>query len=152
MRLFRALLYLNESLMNKWIFVLFFCFLITRASAQSDGVLIRYPSLNQNGSLISFSFQGDIWTVPANGGKALRLTVHEAYESNPVFSPDGKSIAFSGARYGNNDIFTIPTDGGAPKRLTFHSSADNISSWTTTGNILFSTSREFQQIERPLEV
>lgn len=122
------------------------------AFAQSTDVLMRYPAINPNGSLISFSYQGDIWTVPSSGGKATRLTIHEAYESTPVFSPDGKSIAFSGARYGNNDIFVIPTEGGAPKRLTVHSNADNISSWSASGNILFSTSREFHQIERPLEV
>jgi C-terminal processing protease CtpA/Prc len=127
------------------------CFLFT-AFSQSTDVLIRYPALSPTGSVISFSFQGDIWTVPASGGKATRLTVHEAYESTPVFSPDGKSIAFSGARYGNNDIFVMPVDGGAPRRLTYHSNADNISSWSSTGNILFSASREFHQIERPLEV
>ena len=118
----------------------------------SQDALLRYPAISSNGSIISFSFQGDIWTVPATGGKATRLTVHEAYEGMPVFSPDGKSIAFSGSRYGNNDIFVIPTEGGTPKRLTVHSSGDNIASWSNAGNILFSSSREFQQIERPLEV
>src|SRR6188474_3353103 len=136
----------------KWIALFSFCFLIAPAFSQNNDVLIRYPSINTNGSLISFSFQGDIWTVPSAGGKATRLTVHEAYESNPVFSPDGASIAFSGARYGNNDIFVMPAEGGAPKRLTFHSNADNISSWTAAGTILFSTTREFNQIERPFEV
>ncbi|MBL7858881.1 MAG: PD40 domain-containing protein [Cyclobacteriaceae bacterium] len=121
------------------------------ALAQQEN-LVRFPAINPTGSLIAFSFQGDIWTVPASGGRASRLTIHEAYEMMPVFSPDGKSIAFSGARYGNNDIFVIPTEGGIAKRLTYHSSADNISSWSNAGNILFSTSREFQQIERPLEV
>lgn len=121
------------------------------AFSQND-LLIRYPSINSDGSLISFSYQGDIWTVPATGGKATRLTVHEAYESNPVFSPDGQRIAFSGARYGNNDIFVVPSEGGIPKRLTYHSGNDMISSWGTSGTILFSTSREFQQVERPSEV
>ena len=121
------------------------------AFSQND-LLIRYPAISTDGSLISFSYQGDIWTVPATGGKATRLTVHEGYESNPVFSPDGKSIAFSGARYGNNDIFVIPAEGGSPKRLTYHSGNDMISSWSNSGNILFSASREFQQIERPSEI
>jgi tricorn protease-like protein len=53
---------------------------------------------------------------------------------------------------GNNDIFVIPTEGGSPKRLTYHSAQDNISSWSNDGNILFSTNREFNQIERPFEV
>ena len=123
-----------------------------KVKSQTDDLLLRFPAINPNGSLISFSYQGDIWTVPAIGGTAARLTIHEGYESNPVFSPDGKYIAFSGARYGNNDLFKIPVDGGLPKRLTFHSAADNISSWTISDKILFSTSREFKQIERPQEV
>jgi C-terminal processing protease CtpA/Prc/Tol biopolymer transport system component len=131
------------------------CFWISLSSvavmAQSPS-LLRYPSVSPNGSLLSFSFQGDIWTVPATGGKATRLTVHDAYESTPVFSPDGKNIAFTGSRYGNNDIFVMPTEGGAPKRLTSHSNGDQISSWSNNNQIFFSTSREFQQIERPLEI
>ncbi|CAH0997649.1 Tricorn protease [Emticicia aquatica] len=115
-------------------------------------LLLRQPAINQNGSVVAFSFQGDIWTVPSSGGKAVRLTIHEAYESNPIFSPDGSQIAFSGARFGNNDIFVMSTEGGMPKRLTFHSGADNIASWTQTDKILFSTNREFKQIERPSEV
>ena len=115
-------------------------------------LLLRFPAINNNGSLISFSYQGDIWTVPASGGNATRLTIHEGYEGNPVFSPDGKTIAFSGARFGNNDIFTIPVSGGVPKRLTWHSAGDNITSWANDGRILFSTNRDYKQIERPSEV
>lgn len=115
-------------------------------------LLLRQPAINKDGSLVAFSFQGDIWTVPGSGGKATRLTIHDAYESNPVFSPDGKQIAFSGARFGNNDIFVMSAEGSMPKRLTFHSGADNVSSWTQADKILFSTNREFRQIERPNEV
>lgn len=114
--------------------------------------LLRQPAVNNDGSLVAFSYQGDIWTVPAAGGKASRLTIHEAYESTPIFSPDGKQIAFSGARFGNNDIFVMPTEGGLPKRLTYHSNSDNISSWTQPNQIIFSTAREFRQIERPSEI
>ena len=135
----------------KRFFSLFLVLLSFSAFGQNE-LLIRYPAVSNNGSLVSFSYQGDIWTVPATGGKATRLTIHEAYESNPVFSPDGSHIAFSGSRYGNNDIFVIPAEGGSPKRLTYHSGNDMISSWSGTGNILFSTTREFQQIERPSEV
>ncbi|MBS1607015.1 MAG: PD40 domain-containing protein, partial [Bacteroidetes bacterium] len=89
-------------------------------------LLLRQPAINRDGTLVAFSFQGDIWTVPATGGRATRLTIHEGYEGHPVFSPDGKQIAFSGARYGNNDIFVIPTEGGTPRRLTFQSGEDII--------------------------
>jgi tricorn protease len=136
----------------KWLTVFFFSCLLTPVFSQNDVVLIRYPAISPDGSLISFSFQGDIWTMPAVGGVPIRLTVHEAYESNPVFSPDGKRIAFSGARFGNNDIYVMPVNGGQPERLTYHSSDDMISTWTTSGDILFSTAREFRQVERPLEV
>ncbi|HXO75258.1 MAG TPA: hypothetical protein VN824_08495, partial [Puia sp.] len=115
-------------------------------------LLLRQPAINKDGSLVAFSFQGDIWTVSATGGRATRLTIHDAYEGHPVFSPDGKQIAFSGSRYGNNDIFVVPTEGGNPRRLTFQSGEDIISSWTQPDKILFSTTREFNAIERPAEV
>lgn len=121
--------------------------LLTIPGIAQQKLLLRFPAVNKDGSLVSFSYQGDVWTVPATGGKPTRLTIHDAYESNPVFSPDGKTIAFSGARYGNNDIYTIPVDGGTPKRLTYHSSADNVASWTQPDQIVFTTFREFRQIE-----
>lgn len=133
-------------------FLLLFSLLGASATQAQQPLLLRHPSINNDGSVVAFSYQGDIWTVPSTGGQATRLTIHEAYESNPTFSPDGKQIAFSGARFGNNDIFIMPTTGGMPKRLTFHSSQDNIASWTQADKILFSTSREFRQIERPSEV
>jgi tricorn protease len=112
-----------------------------------QNLLLRHPSINKDASLIAFSYQGDIWTVAATGGRPTRLTIHEAYEGFPVFSPDGRSIAFSGSRYGNSDIYVMPTEGGTPKRLTFHSAGDQISSWTKPDQIVFSTSRDFRQIE-----
>ncbi|MEA5428335.1 S41 family peptidase [Arcicella lustrica] len=137
--------------MKKHLF-LFFAMLSAGNTMAQSPLLLRQPSINNDGSVVSFSYQGDIWTVPSTGGNATRLTIHEAYESNPIFSPDGKQIAFSGTRFGNNDIFVMPSTGGLPKRLTFHSSQDLVASWTQTDKILFSTSREFKQIERPQEV
>lgn len=137
--------------MKKHLFLFLSMLSAGSAMAQSP-LLMRQPSINNDGSVVSFSYQGDIWTVPSTGGNATRLTIHEAYESNPIFSPDGKQIAFSGTRFGNNDIFVMPSTGGLPKRLTFHSSQDLVASWTQADKILFSTSREFKQIERPQEV
>lgn len=137
--------------MRKPLLCLFVSLLAITTNAQQP-LLLRQPAINADGSLIAFSFQGDIWTVPYTGGKAARLTIHEGHESNPIFSPDGKQIAFSSSRFGNNDIFTMPVEGGLPKRLTYHSGADNISSWTVADQILFSTVREFRQIERPAEI
>ncbi|MGE5108109.1 MAG: S41 family peptidase [Sphingobacteriales bacterium] len=137
--------------MRKNLLLCLLAFNCLAAYAQTP-LLLRQPAVNNNGSMVAFSFQGDIWTVPIAGGKATRLTIHEGYEGNPVFSPDGKQIAYSGSRYGNNDIFIMPAEGGLPKRLTYNSAADNIASWTLPGKILFSTNREFRQMERPNEV
>ncbi len=137
--------------MKKHLF-LFFSILSAGSTLAQSPLLLRQPSINNDGSVVSFSYQGDIWTVPSTGGNATRLTIHEAYESNPIFSPDGKQIAFSGTRFGNNDIFVMPSTGGLPKRLTFHSAQDLVASWTQADKIVFSTSREFKQIERPQEV
>lgn len=121
--------------------------LSSSAFAQQTDLLVRQPAISPDGSTIGFSFQGDIWTVPFNGGEARRLTVHEAYESAPIWSPDGQTIAFNGSRYGNTDIFTIPAKGGASKRLTYHSGSDMLSDWTVKGSLLFESNRTFNQVE-----
>jgi tricorn protease len=132
--------------------VFLFALIALHLHADAQSLLLRHPAVNNNGTLVAFSYQGDIWTVPSAGGKATRLTIHEGYEANPMFSPDGKQIAFSGSRFGNNDIFVLPAEGGTPKRLTYHSAPDNIASWQGNNTIIFSTAREFRQIERGLEV
>lgn len=124
-----------------------FLFFSITTPAENDSPFVRTPSLNSDGSKIAFSFQGDIWVMPASGGTATRMTVHEGYEVNPRWSFDGKAIAFEGNRLGNNDIFTIPSEGGVPKRLTFHSSNDFIGGWTPDNKIVFTAKRDFNQIE-----
>src|SRR5580704_8627075 len=138
--------------MHKSIVSIFVAVLLVLAGYGQHPLLLRQPAINPDGSLVAFSFQGDIWTVPSAGGKATRITIHDAYEGHPVFSPDGKQIAFTGARFGNNDVFVVPAEGGEAKRLTFHSGDDQVSSWTQPDKILFSTHREFNGIERPSEV
>ncbi len=117
-----------------------------------DFKVLRHPAINNDGTTVAFSYQGDIWTVPVEGGRPFRLTVHEGYEGNPIWSPDGKSIAFSGNRYGNTDIFTIPAGGGKSTRLTYHSANDNISDWTYHKTIIFNSNRNFRQVEWDEEI
>ncbi len=81
----------------------------------------RTPDISPDGKLIAFSYLGDIWTVEAIGGVAKPVTMHEAHDYFPFFSPDGRSIAFSSNRYGSYDLFIVPVAGGKPKRLTFDS-------------------------------
>mgnify|MGYP003630283237 FL=1 len=109
------------------------------------------PAVSPDGQQIAFNYQGDIWTATINGENPKRLTVHEAYDTNPLWSHDGNSIAFESDRYGNNDIFIIPDEGGIPKRITYHSASDYLTDYTKDGNIIFSTRRDFAQVEREFE-
>ncbi|MCB9260535.1 MAG: PD40 domain-containing protein, partial [Ignavibacteriales bacterium] len=133
---------------QKFILILFsIAFFSSTAFSEQEKTLVRFPSLNSDGTKIAFSFQGDIWTMPTNGNKAERLTIHEGYESSPLWSSDNSTIAFSSNRYGNDDIFTIPVSGGIPKRITYHSANDNLTDFSKDGSLLFTTARNFQHVE-----
>jgi tricorn protease len=120
-------------------------------AASDEAVLARYPAPSPDGSQIAFSYQGDIWVVPAEGGRALRLTVHEAYDYMPRWSPDGREIAFSSDRFGNDDVFVIPAGGGEAERLTFMSADDVVCDWTPDGKaILFSSRRDWRAHRVPV--
>lgn len=102
------------------------------ASATDDGSIIlpRHPAPSPDGGQIAFSYQGDIWVVPREGGEARRLTAHPAYEGGPIWSPDGRWIAFYSERDGNEDVFVIPVHGGMVRRLTWYSGMDVPTGWT----------------------
>jgi tricorn protease len=85
--------------------------------AQEETRLLRFPAIH--GNQLVFSYAGDLYTVPATGGIARRLTSHEGYEMFARFSPDGKTIAFTGQYDGNTEVYVMPAEGGVPKRLTF---------------------------------
>lgn len=104
---------------------------------------LRHPALSPDGGKIAFSYLGDIWVVPTDGGVATRLTVHPAHDIRPRFSPDGQQIAFCSNREGNYDIYLMPAFGGKPKRLTFHSSDDILGDWSPDGKwLVFSSNRD----------
>ena len=103
-------------------------------------ILARKPTLSQD--YIVFSFAGDLWRVPRAGGDAVRLTNGAGTETDPVFSPDGSTIAFTGEYDGNVDVYVVPVSGGVPKRLTYHPSADRVLGWTPDGKrVLFVSNR-----------
>ena len=92
---------------------------VATTALASDGRLLRFPTTN--GTDIVFSYAGDLYTAPLAGGQAMRLTSHEGYEMFAKFSPDGKTIAFTGQYDGNTEVYSIPAKGGTPVRLTWTS-------------------------------
>ncbi|MCI0663582.1 MAG: hypothetical protein L0220_21170 [Acidobacteria bacterium] len=98
-------------------------------SAQTEApTLFQKPTVNR--THIVFVYAGDLWIVPREGGDARRLTTGIGTETDPIFSPDGTMIAFTGEYDGNIDVFAVPAGGGVPKRLTYHPGADLVSGWT----------------------
>lgn len=108
--------------------------LCSQVEAAVDARMLRYPDVSQ--SHIAFVYAGDIWTVEKTGGVARRLSSPSGEESFPRFSPDGKTIAFTGNYDGNLDIYTIPSGGGALHRVTHHSSPDRMVAWYPDGSAL----------------
>src|SRR5213593_550876 len=116
-------------------------FFITASAQTSNGTrLLRTPTVSA--TQIGFAYANNIWTVERAGGMARRLTSFQGQASNPHFSPDGKSIAFSAEYAGNVDVYVVPAEGGEPKRLTWHPGNDFVQGWTPDGkSIMFSSSR-----------
>jgi tricorn protease len=112
---------------------------------------MRDPHIH--GDRIVFSYMGDIWLANRDGTGARRLTSHVARDVSPRFSPDGRWIAFSSDRMGNNDVFVVPAEGGEPTQLTFHTGGDLVQYWTPDGSgVVFSSARAVFPFGSPLHV
>jgi tricorn protease len=98
------------------------------------------PSLSPDRSEIAFVSGGDVWAVPAAGGAAHLLASHPANESRPLYSPDGKRLAFMSNRYGNDDIFVLDLATGEIRRITYDDAADHLDAWSRDGKWLYLTS------------
>lgn len=123
--------------------LLLFFLCVQGAAAQSANqhALLRKPTVSK--TQIAFSYGGDLWIVDRSGGDARRLTSDIGIEIDPIFSPDGTLIAFTGEYDGNEDVYVMPAAGGIPKRLTSHPGADQVVGWTRDGKrILFRSGRD----------
>jgi tricorn protease len=109
--------------------------------AHANQGYLRQPDIH--GDQIVFAAEADLWTAPVQGGLARRLTSHPGSESYAAFSPDGKSIAFTGEYDGNADIYVVPAQGGEPKRMTWHPYREEVVGWTPDGTrILYRSGAE----------
>src|SRR4029077_14385335 len=124
-------------------------FISISASAQTK--LLRFPDIH--GDKVAFTYGGDLWTAPATGGTAIRLTADPGVEVFAKFSPDGKWIAFTGQYDGDEQVSVMPAGGGVPRQLTFYPAKgpltprwgwDNqVYGWTRDGKrIIFKSQRD----------
>ncbi len=120
-----------------------FTFLALQLFGQEKPNWLRHSSISPDGKEIVFTYKGDLYKVPTEGGNATQLTFHKAHDYKAVWSKDSKKIAFASNRYGNFDIYIMDAQGGAAKRLTFHSS-DEIPFTFSSNNkdIIFGAQRQ----------
>lgn len=109
---------------NTLIYAFSLMFLSAFASAKENSEWYLHSAISPDGDTVAFSYKGDIYVVAAKGGVARPLTIHSGWEGHPVWSKDGKSIAFASDRKGNLDVYIMSSMGGKARRLTFHSSQD----------------------------
>jgi Tol biopolymer transport system component/C-terminal processing protease CtpA/Prc len=98
------------------------------------------PGISPDGSTIAFVSGGDIWEVPARGGDARLLVSHPATESRPLYSPDGKRLAFTSTRTGNGDVYVLTLATGDLARLTYDDAVDQVSGWSADGRFVYFSS------------
>ena len=95
------------------------------------------PALSPDGKTLAFAWAGDLWTVPSTGGVAQRLTVHPGNDNQPVWSRDGKLIAFASDRHGSANIFLMTPEGTDLRRLTFSEQAEVPTAFSPDGQYLY---------------
>ena len=105
--------------------------------AQDSPLWLRNNDISPDGTRIAFTYKGNIFIVPVEGGKAFQLTTNASYDADPIWTPDGKSIVFSSYREKSKDIYMVSSEGGTPKRLTSHTGNETPLEIMKDGSILF---------------
>jgi Tol biopolymer transport system component len=110
-------------------------------SAQTKGpAAVPYltePSVAPDRAEIAFVSGGDIWTAPLSGGDAVLTVAHSANEARPLYSPDGKRLAFVSTRTGSGDIYIFTFATGETRRLTYSDSAEMLDGWSRDGKWIY---------------
>jgi tricorn protease len=116
----------------------------TQSPVQAPKFAYAEPSLSPDGAEVAFVSGGDIWTVPTAGGEARLLVSHPDNESRPLYSPDGKYLAFASSRTGNGDIYVLTLETGTIKRLTYDDGNEVLNAWSRDSKLVYfqSTSRD----------
>ena len=119
-------------------------FALAQSASPTPRFAFAEPALSPDGREIAFVSGGDIWTVPAAGGEARLLVAHADNESRPLYSPDGKYLAFGSTRSGNGDIYLLTLETGNLRRLTYDDGAESLTAWSNDGKMVYfqSTSRD----------
>src|SRR3954451_11749125 len=114
------------------------CAFVLNVYAEAERRAPMYePAISPDHSEIAFVSGGDIWTVSATGGVARLLVSHPSTESRPLYSPDGKRLAFSSTRTGNGDVYALTLATGPLARLTFDDAAEQVSEWSADGKWIY---------------
>ena len=114
--------------------------LFTLSGQNSSRAPLAEPSIAPDRAEVAFVSGSDIWSAPLAGGEARLLVSHPATESRPVFSPDGKRLAFTSTRTGNGDVYVLDLGTGDLKRLTFHEGSERVDNWSRDGRYVYFTS------------
>lgn len=133
--------------MKKLILTLLVSFLTLSSFAGQDNLWLRYTAISPDGTRIAFTYKGDIFVAPVDGGTAFQLTANAAYDTRPVWSNDSQTIAYMSDREGGFDIYILPSKGGESRRITFNSARETPFAFTPDDkNVIFGA-----YIQKPAE-